>query len=315
MDIMATPSFSLPGRRIDGRRFLEVAYDLMIFRKFEDVLSMCHLGSSNGRSTMEIVFPQTLQGINGSLLECDSDPKEGETASGESAEIIWRRKFNESICILAIQAYAETDQWDRVHPFLANYYESQARYPPTIAKLCILLLAKVRNFTMAENLAGEWLANATNQTHSQYSTIMDILIAQILLPQAKLDQARAVVELSSGLSPEKKMSFLKYLEKVEEDLQMKRKITDTVEGSVNEYSSSAFMRVVQRISQLITRLLPATGLRYIRNIACLGFFIYLIVLRTNLASSTSLSHAAVLWSGIVRIWRSLFAPFHLMPKA
>ena len=94
MDIMATSAFSLPGRRIDGRRFLEVAYDLMIFRKFQDVLSMCRFGSSDdGHSAMEIVFPQNLQGIDGSVIGCETDPKEGQTASGESAEIIWRRLF------------------------------------------------------------------------------------------------------------------------------------------------------------------------------------------------------------------------------
>ena len=41
MDVSATYSFSLPGRRIDGGRFLEVANDLLVFRKFDDVLRMC----------------------------------------------------------------------------------------------------------------------------------------------------------------------------------------------------------------------------------------------------------------------------------
>ncbi|XP_038062223.1 peroxisome assembly protein 26-like [Patiria miniata] len=309
---MATTSFSLPGRRIDGRRFLEVAYDLMIFRKFEDVLSMCNFGSSNGQSAMEIVFPQNYQGATGGLLDGEKDSKEDE--SGEAAEIIWRRKFNESVCILAIQAYAETDQWECVHQFLKQYYESWTRYPLTIVKLCILLHAKVQDFTTAENLAVDWLSDTANQTHPQYSIIMELLITQILLPQTKLDQAKALVELNSGLSPEKKMSFLKYLEKVEEDLQI-RKISEKDQVSVNDYSASTLMRIIQRIGQLITRLVPVTGFGYIRDIACLGFFIYLIAIRTNLASPSSTSYAAVLWSGIVRIWRSLFAPFHLMPKA
>ena len=49
--------------------------------------------------------------------------------------ISFDRSFHESLCILAIQAYAETDQWDRVTPFLTQYYEAVARYPVIIIKL------------------------------------------------------------------------------------------------------------------------------------------------------------------------------------
>ena len=105
--------------------------------------------------------------------------------------------------------------------------------------ISILLSAKVCDFSSAENLAIEWLSDASNQTLTQYSSILELLITHVLLPQTKLQEAQALVELNSGLSPEKKMHFLKYLEKVEEEWRAREK-TDTERGSARGEKCVAF---------------------------------------------------------------------------
>ncbi|XP_071784084.1 uncharacterized protein [Asterias amurensis] len=286
MDVSATYSFSLPGRRIDGGRFLEVANDLLVFRKFDDVLRMC--------SATDNVLPlvKLKKGINGHNVGVDDennralgrDDVDEDIANRTTQELNAKRSFHESLCILAIQAYAETDQWDRVTPFLSQYYEAVARYPVIIIKLCILLHVKVNNLSAAETLALEWLSDNVNQTLPQYSSILELLLSHVLLPQTKIEQAKELVELNPQLSPEKKMTLLKYLEKVEEDLRVKKAVTDN--QSTNDTGGSSLLRIIHRLGQLITRLVPIAGLRYIRDIACLGFFIYLIAVRTNLDGKT-----------------------------
>ncbi len=123
---------------------MEVANDLLVFRKFDDVLRMCSVNEHNtSDNATDIVFPlvKLKKGRNGNLGGQGGDgenralSRDEDIANRTRQELDAKRRFHESLCILAIQAYAETDQWDRVTPFLNQYYESVARYPVIIVKL------------------------------------------------------------------------------------------------------------------------------------------------------------------------------------
>ncbi len=49
--------------------------------------------------------------------------------------ILTFRRFEESLCVLAIQAYAELDQWQHVEPFLTHCYGTPAAYPVKVVQL------------------------------------------------------------------------------------------------------------------------------------------------------------------------------------
>ena len=49
---------SLSRQQINGSRLLEVANDLLLFRKFDDVLKVCRLGTN---SKQDVVFPNVVE--------------------------------------------------------------------------------------------------------------------------------------------------------------------------------------------------------------------------------------------------------------
>lgn len=50
---------SLSRKQIDGSRLLEVANDLLVFRKFDEVVKVCRIGTS---SKQQVLFPSSVNG-------------------------------------------------------------------------------------------------------------------------------------------------------------------------------------------------------------------------------------------------------------
>ncbi len=71
---------------------------------------------------------------------------------------------------------------------------------------------------MAEAVILQWLAFPGNQTQSQYSSILELYISQVLLPQGKVNEACELVQRTQCLTPDIKLKFLKHLKEVKERL-------------------------------------------------------------------------------------------------
>lgn len=304
---------SLSRKQIDGSRLLEVANDLLVFRKFDEVVKVCRIGTS---SKQQVLFPSSVNGTGDEHLADEIHRSDGNGLTHDFANNTskndLKRVYEESLCILAIQAYAELDQWQYVEPFLTHCYGTPAAYPVKVVQLCLLLYSKVHSYAIAEGVALQWLAYPNNQlqhTSTQYCSILELFVSQVLLPQGKVEEAYQLVERTECLRPETKLGFLKHLKEVKERLDAQTKEQDA------EDTRSALMKFVDKIGQLVARFFPKAIYRQIQKLAVMGLILYLILFKTNLDLSSSISHAAVLWSGVARIWYSLFAPFHLMPKS
>ena len=82
----------------------------------------------------------------------------------------------------------------------------------------ILLYTKVKSYGLAEAITLQWLAFPDNQTHSQYCSILELYIAQVLLPQGKVHEACQLVEMTHCLKPDMKLNLLKHLNEAKERL-------------------------------------------------------------------------------------------------
>lgn len=60
---------SLSRQQINGSRLLEVANDLLLYRKFDDVLKVCRLGTN---SKQDVVFPD-VENLCGPELHSSAD--------------------------------------------------------------------------------------------------------------------------------------------------------------------------------------------------------------------------------------------------
>ncbi|XP_072026386.1 peroxisome assembly protein 26-like [Amphiura filiformis] len=254
---------SLSRQQIDGSRLLEVANDLLLFRKFDDVLKVCRLGTN---TKQDVVFPSSvacsaghagLEHVDHHVDDGNQNGVKHNSVDVNSNEII-KRRFEESLCVLAIQAYAELDQWQHVEPFLTHCYGTPAAYPVKVVQLCILLYAKVHSYAMAEAILLQWLAFPDNQSQLQYSSILELYISQVLLPQGKVDEACELVQRTQCLKPDSKLNLLKHLKEVRERLEVnEQKNTDD--------SRSPLMKFVDRIGQLVCRFFPKARFKQIQN--------------------------------------------------
>ncbi|XP_060084368.1 peroxisome assembly protein 26-like [Ylistrum balloti] len=80
----------------------------------------------------------------------------------------------EALCILAVQAYAELNQWQQVMPFVQQVFGSVEDCPYKVMHLCILLHSKIKEYTQCYALSSVWLkhpGNIGSQLITYYSTL------------------------------------------------------------------------------------------------------------------------------------------------
>lgn len=301
------------GHQVDGVKILQAANDLLLFRRHEEVLRVCRLGVDRNQ---EIVFPRL--GDHGPKREGDgTDVQNGLSDRNEQnlkkMHKDAMREYLESMCILAMQAYAELDRWDQALPFLLSCYGDISKLPPRIVLMCILLFSKVRSFNEAESFSSQWLKAQNGWSINQYCSVLEMYIKRVYITQGQWKAAREYVETNTVLSPERKMRYLKYLAELQQ--QKESSSTNSCKNAKHSSPGNLLLSLFQKLrSFFVARLSPSasTGLHRIQNLAIISVFLYLLLFRSNTSIPTGASQASVVWRSLQGVWRSLFAPFHVM---
>ncbi|XP_054751493.2 peroxisome assembly protein 26-like [Lytechinus pictus] len=300
------------GHQVDGVKILQAANDLLLFRRHEEVLRVCRLGVDRNQ---EVVFPRIGEQV--STRGDGTDFQNG--LSDENEQNLKKmhkdamREYLESMCILAMQAYAELDKWDQALPFLMSCYGDISKLPPRIVLMCILLFSKVRNFGEAELFSSQWLKTQNGWSINQYCSVLETYIKRVYISQGQWKDAREYIETNTVLSPERKMRYLKYLAELQQ--QKESSSTNGCKNAKHSQPGNILLSLFQKLrSFFVSRLSPSTshGLHRIQNLALISVFLYLLLFRTNTSIPTGASQANAVWSSLVGVWRSLFAPFHVM---
>ncbi|XP_072177629.1 peroxisome assembly protein 26-like [Diadema setosum] len=300
------------GNQVDGVKILQAANDLLLFRRHEEVLRVCRLGLD---PSQEVIFPN-LSPCSGQRGQEDQGQHDHADRRGQHIhKQIHKeamREYLESVCILAMQAYAELDRWDQVQPFLLSCYGEISKLPPKIVLMCILLFSKVRNFAAAEAFSAQWLRAQNGWSMNQYCSVLELYIKRVYLTQGRWRQAREYVEANDVLSPDRKMRYLKFLT----EMQQQQPKNGAGDGSEKcSRPGNILLSLFQKLrSFFVSHLSPTAtnGLHRIQNLAIISVFLYLLLFRSNTSIPTGASHASAVWTSVIGVWRSLFSPFHVM---
>ncbi|XP_041347326.1 uncharacterized protein LOC121367279 [Gigantopelta aegis] len=123
-----------------------------------------------------------------------------------------------TLTVLAIQAYAELNQWDLVLPFVQNVYGNVESCPARVIQLCLLLHARVKQFVQCHAMAKVWLQYNASTGIEGYTDVAKLYVRQILIPLGAYNLVAQFVEGCSELTFTDKQMLLSPVNKSEEEV-------------------------------------------------------------------------------------------------
>ncbi|XP_006821534.1 peroxisome assembly protein 26-like [Saccoglossus kowalevskii] len=265
---------------------------LLMFQNFEDVLCACR------DAIVKVERYERLAARSG-------DPSE----DSENSLKYFLSELVESLCILAVQAFAETNRHEEVLPFLKAHYHGVRHFPLKIIQICILMYGHIKNFKMADGVFKEWKKFPRNQASSSYPGILELYIINILLPQMKCNEAVKMADEDAIINTERKIALIRFVKKFEHAInEENRKKVD--EQDMKKEVPGAFTEVVKKMGQVVFKFIPL-HFTVVKNLSMVAVFLYLILFKTNLDTVSGLEYAKQLLRGVVYLWTSMFAPYHM----
>ncbi|NXP41591.1 PEX26 protein, partial [Leiothrix lutea] len=113
-----------------------------------------------------------------------------------------------SLCVVGIQALAEMNRWREVLSWVLQYYHLPEHLPPKVLELCILLYSKVREPQVMLEAGGSWLRAQANQGLPELGSLLELYLAEVLLPLGLFEGAEELVRGCAGLDSEQQLALL-----------------------------------------------------------------------------------------------------------
>ncbi|XP_064633154.1 peroxisome assembly protein 26-like [Lineus longissimus] len=239
----------------------------------------------------------------------------------------------EDLCVLAIQAYAELNRWQEVLPFINQVYEGIENCPPIIIQVCLLLYAKVRDFTTCHAITTVWLKRSQNHGKVGYDRVVEIVLAKVLIPQNKWTDISGFID-SCNLTSEQKRQYVGIAKEHHTEHQAKKLADEKgtmedsgpttegrvaynngqVRGSQND-ANNMFKHYLERFRRFIVRNIPVANLRTARYVALMGLSVYMIFYATHSDMVGNMTSIAIFWQGMTNLWKRMFSPYHVSRNA
>ncbi|XP_077987385.1 peroxisome assembly protein 26-like [Glandiceps talaboti] len=263
-------------------------------------------------------FSQVLQHCTDVITKAKQYQKLAERDRGGSENLLpYLSDLVESLCILIVQAYGETSQHQQVLPFLKECYHGIRHLPAKLIQICILLYGKFEDFETAEPVFREWKKFPPNQRLPAYPGILEVYILNILLPQMKCSEAIRLADSDTVVNIDRKIAIIKFVKKFENAVAQEKTTEQDGAGKDQQNEGKGvvfpkgFNASIQKLGQHLFSSIPFANFTFIKRLAVVAVFLYLILFKTNLDTVSGLAYASQLWRGIVRIWKSMFAPYHV----
>ncbi|KAL5014584.1 hypothetical protein ScPMuIL_008854 [Solemya velum] len=223
----------------------------------------------------------------------------------------------ECLAVIAIQAYAELDLWQSVLPFIQSVYQGIESCPPVVIQLCVLLHARVTEYAQCHAIASIWLRNPENSTKHGYSTVAQLFVTHVLIPQGKTEVITPFLDSCNALEPKVKQDIVILAKKLEgrmastdvcEDIrrigQIHRNKSQKGNGIVTHASG-----IAKSLGLFVIRKLSFVNLKMMAKVAAVAVCVYLVTLEANRGDLISNhSRVSVVLRGAMKLWRSLFNP-------
>ncbi|NWR22970.1 PEX26 protein, partial [Emberiza fucata] len=225
-----------------------------------------------------------------------------------------------SLCVVGIQALAEMNRWREVLSWVLQYYHVPEHLPPKVLELCILLYSKVREPQVMLEVGGSWLGSQANQRLPEFGSLLELYLAQVLLPLGRFAAAEELVRGCAAVDSERRLQLLGT---IGESRCRWRQEEETRPGAEEQQDPAAETLLGVLSQKLLTMLTLLRGaLRSMSNhfyllpykkMLLATFLLYLVVVRLDPASPTSLPFIYKLVQLFRQAWAAVLSPIHRPP--
>lgn len=225
-----------------------------------------------------------------------------------------------SLCVVGIQALAEMNRWREVLSWVLQYYHRPEHLPPKILELCILLYSKVREPQVMLEVGSSWLKDQTNKSLPEYGSLLELYLLHVLLPLGRFEGAEELVYSCDVLDSEQKLAFVETIcEKRCQWTQLEEMHSahDEQEDKATETVLGALSQKLLTMLTLLRRTLRSMSSHFYvlpyKKMLLATFLLYLVVVRLDPASPTSLPFICKLVQLFRQAWAAVLSPIHRPP--
>ncbi|NXM89767.1 PEX26 protein, partial [Oenanthe oenanthe] len=225
-----------------------------------------------------------------------------------------------SLCVVGIQALAEMNRWREVLSWVLQYYHEPEHLPPKVLELCILLYSRVGEPQVMLEVGSSWLRAQSNQRLPELGPLLELYLAQVLLPLGRSEGAEQLVRGCPALGSRRQLQLLGT---VLESRSRGARRQDTPPAAEEQQDPAAETLLGVLSQKLLTMLtLLRRALRSMSNhfyllpykkMLLATFLLYLVVVRLDPASPTSLPFIYKLVQLFRQAWAAVLSPIHRPP--
>ncbi|NXK59699.1 PEX26 protein, partial [Sylvietta virens] len=225
-----------------------------------------------------------------------------------------------SLCVVGIQALAEMNRWREVLSWVLQYYHVPEHLPPKVLELCILLYSKVGEPQVMLEVGSSWLRAPANQSLPELGSLLELYLAQVLLPLGRFQGAEELVRGCAGLDSEQRLAFLGTIGESRCRWAQREETRSAAEEQQDPAAETVLGVLSQKLLTMLTLLRRA--LRSMSNhfyllpykkMLLATFLLYLVVVRLDPASPTSLPFIYKLVQLFRQAWAAVLSPIHRPP--
>ncbi|KFO73355.1 Peroxisome assembly protein 26, partial [Cuculus canorus] len=225
-----------------------------------------------------------------------------------------------SLCVVGIQALAEMNRWREVLSWVLQYYQIPEHLPPKVLELCILLYSKVGEPQVMLEVGSSWLRDQTNKSLPEYSSLLELYLLHVLLPLGRFEGAEELVQGCDALDSEQQQAFLRTICESRCQWTQQKEMHSGGEEQQDAAAETVLGALSQKLLTMLTLLRRALRsmsshfyvLPY-KKMLLATFLLYLVVVRLDPASPTSLPFIYKLVQLFRQAWAAVFSPMHRPP--
>ncbi|NWI01999.1 PEX26 protein, partial [Tichodroma muraria] len=225
-----------------------------------------------------------------------------------------------SLCVVGIQALAEMNRWREVLSWVLQYYPVPERLPPKVLELCILLYSKVREPQVMLEVGSSWLRAQANQSLPEFGSLLELYLVQVLLPLGRFEGAEELVRGCAVFDSEQQLEFLSTIcesrcrwTQQEETLSAAEEQQDPATETVLGVLSQKLLTMLTLLRRALRSMSNHFYLLPYKKMLLATFLLYLVVVRLDPASPTSLPFIYKLVQLFRQAWAAVLSPIHRPP--
>ncbi|XP_014725535.1 PREDICTED: peroxisome assembly protein 26 [Sturnus vulgaris] len=225
-----------------------------------------------------------------------------------------------SLCVVGIQALAEMNRWREVLSWVLQYYHVPEHLPPKVLELCMLLYSRVGEPQVMLEVGSSWLRAQANQSLPEFGSLLELYLAQVLLPLGRFEGAEELVRGCAVFDSQQQLEFLSTILESRSRWAQREETRSAAEEQQDPGTETVLGVLSQKLLTMFTLLRRA--LRSMSNhfyllpykkMLLATFLLYLVVVRLDPASPTSLPFIYKLVQLFRQAWAAVLSPVHRPP--